>query len=141
MLIPEDIHKSIKELGRIIPCSDITDIKPTQIDNVYYANYKHESKVEEAMLLLLGKECTLTPAVLSEFAKIYSLPTHKYNNDVSQYRRYSKWLEDRNKWIKGFTKYKDNYYMVVYKLFHHYYSRYEFCSACGILRCSSVWCI
>src|SRR5205823_7494099 len=46
----------------------------------------------------------------------------------------------RNKWI-GFTKYDDNYYMVADKLFYYCYSRYGFCAACGILRCSPVWCI
>src|SRR6185437_10624817 len=63
------------------------------------------------------------------------------NNDVSRFRRYKKWLNERNKLIKGFTKYDDNYYMVANELFYHCYSRYGFCSACGILRCSPVWCI
>ena len=31
--------------------------------------------------------------------------------------------------------------MVADKLFYHCYSRYGFCSTCGILRCSPVWCI
>src|SRR5438105_3361816 len=31
--------------------------------------------------------------------------------------------------------------MVARRHFYHYYSRYRFCSACGILRCSPVWCI
>src|SRR5436189_1629618 len=31
--------------------------------------------------------------------------------------------------------------MVAYRRFYHYYSRYGFCTACGILRCSPVWCI
>src|SRR5438132_3643578 len=43
--------------------------------------------------------------------------------------------------IYGFTKYDDKYYMVASNLFYHCYSRYGFCSACGILRCSPVWCI
>ena len=52
-----------------------------------------------------------------------SLASHKYN-------------------IKGFTKSNnDSYYMVANKLFYHYYSRYGFCTACGILRCSPAWCI
>src|SRR6185437_9747282 len=63
------------------------------------------------------------------------------NNDVSRFRRYKKWLNERNKLIKGFTKYDDNYYMVANELFYHCYSRYGFCSACGILRCSPVWCV
>ena len=31
--------------------------------------------------------------------------------------------------------------MVAKKRFHHCYSRYKFCSVCGILRCSPTWCI
>ena len=31
--------------------------------------------------------------------------------------------------------------MVANKRFYHCYSRYGFCTACGILRCSPVWCI
>src|SRR5439155_15824850 len=72
---------------------------------------------------------------------IYSLPTHKYSNDVNQFRRYNIWLKKRNKLIKGFTEYDDNCYMVADRTFYHCYSRYGFCSACGILRCSPVWCI
>src|SRR6185312_10325981 len=33
------------------------------------------------------------------------------------------------------------YYMVANRKFYHCYSRYGLCSACGILRCSPVWCI
>ena len=122
-----------------IPCSDITDIEPTPTNAIYYASRKHELK--GTMHLLLGSSEECTPALVSEFARIYSLPTHKYKNDDSQFRRYKKWLENRNKLIKGFTKYDDNYYMVADKRFYHCYSRYGFCTACGILRCSPVWCI
>src|SRR5207237_2116626 len=31
--------------------------------------------------------------------------------------------------------------MVSDKRFYHCYSRYGFCTICGILRCSPVWCI
>ena len=47
----------------------------------------------------------------------------------------------RNKLIKGFTEYDDKYYMVADERFYQCYYRYGFCSACGILRCSPVWCI
>ena len=43
--------------------------------------------------------------------------------------------------IAGFTKYQDNYYMVAKRDFRYCYTLYGFCSACGILRCSPVWCI
>src|SRR6185312_15140185 len=116
-----------------IPCSQIIDVKPTQLDNVYYTVYD--------VLVFLGSSEDCTQTLVSEFARIYSLPIHKYNNDVSQYRRYSKWLVSRNSLIIGFTKYDNNYYMVVDRKFYHCYSRYGFCTACGILRCSPVWCI
>src|SRR5438105_1174688 len=137
----ESSLESEKELLRLkwIPCSDITDMVPTPTNAIYYASRKHELK--GTMHLLLGNNEECTPTLVSEFARIYSLPTHKYKNDVSQYRRYSKWPNRRNKLIKGFTKYDDNYYMVADKLFYHCYSRYGFCTACGILRCSPVWCI
>jgi len=105
-----------------IPCSEITDVKPTRIDNIHYAMHKYElyvGKVKETtiMLSLLGNNEECTPTLVSEFARIYSLPTHKYNNDDSQFRRYKKWLESRNELIKGFTKSNDdNYYMVAMDL-------------------------
>ena len=126
-----------------IPYEEITNIKPTPTDDaIYYASRKQPNcEVKETMLLLLGSNEECTPTLVSEFARIYSLPTHKHNNDI-KFRRYSTtWLEYRNYMIKGFTKYDDNYYMVADKLFYHCYSRYGFCAACGILRCSPVWCI
>ena len=54
---------------------------------------------------------------------------------------YSTWLMRRNELIIGFTKYNDKYYMVADKVFYYCYSRYGFCTACQILRCSPVWCI
>ena len=122
-----------------VPCSQITNIEPTQSDNVYYAKQADDNKT--IILLCLGSSDECTPTLVSEFARIYSLPTHKHKNIGSNFGRYSKWLEERNKIIKGFTKYEDNYYMVADKLFYHCYSRYGFCAACGILRCSPVWCI
>jgi len=117
------------------------------MDNVYFAIRKHkppyydEVKETVIMMLLLESSEECTPYSVSEFARIYSLPTHKYNNDVNQFRRYKRWLEYRNEFIEGFTKYDDKYYMVADKCFYDYYSRYGFCSVCGILRCSPVWCI
>ena len=125
-----------------IPCSDITDIDPTPTDAIYYASRKQpDGKVKETMLALLGSSEECTPTLVNEFARTYSLPTHKYNDNDSRFRRYSKWLEECNKLIMGFTKLDDNYYMVAYRRFYHCYSRYGFCTACGILRCSPVWCI
>src|SRR6185436_14683313 len=72
---------------------------------------------------------------------IYSLTTHKYKNDVSQFRRYAIWLKERNRLIEGFTEYDDKYYMIADRCFYHCYSRYGFCTVCGILRSSPVWCI
>src|SRR5689334_8125951 len=69
-----------------IPYEEITNVKPTQIDNVYYAIRKRKRTDDETItLVLLGssRECTAT--LVSEFARIYSLPTCKYNKDVSQF--------------------------------------------------------
>src|SRR6185369_1980730 len=122
-----------------ISCSDITDIELTSTNAIYYASRKHELK--GTMHLLLGSSEECTQALVSEFARIYSLPTHKYNNVDNNFRRYYKWLERRNELINGFTKYKDKFYMVADKLFYHCYSLYGFCTACGTLRSSPVWCI
>ena len=122
-----------------IPYSYITDVKSVQLDNIYYASYKRYD--DKVMLLLLGSSEECTPALVSEFARIYSLPTRVNNSVDSCFRRYSKWLQWRNMLIKGFTKSNDKYYMVAYERFSHCYSLYGFCIACGILRCSPVWCI
>ena len=143
-LVQSSLESKTKDLRlEWIPCEDITNVKPTQIDNVYYAIRKQTNRVDTTiMLLCLGNSKECTPALVSEFARIYSIPTHKRdNNDINQFRRYKKWLECRNKLIYGFTKYDDNYYMVASRRFYHCYSRYGFCTACGILRCSPVWCI
>ena len=120
-----------------ISCSDITDIEPTPTNGIYYASRRHK----ETMHLLLGSSEECTPALVSEFARIYSLPTHKYNNVDNNFKRYSKWLDNRNRLINGFTKYEDKFYMVADKFFYRCYSRYGFCTACGTLRSSPVWCI
>src|SRR6185312_13145997 len=119
---------------RWIPYEEITRVKPAQISTIHYAR-SYDDKI---MLLCLGNNGQCTQTLVSEFAKIYSLPTHKHNNYVNQFRRYKEWLRSRNKLIKGFTKYDD---MVASIDFYHCYSRYGFCAACGILRCSPVWCI
>src|SRR6185312_17165648 len=96
-----------------IPSSQIINIESSQIDIIYYASKQVDfGRPGAVMLLLLGstEECTST--LMSEFARIYSIPTHAYNNVVSQYRRHSKWLDRRNERIIGFTKYDNNYYMV-----------------------------
>jgi len=137
-LVQSSLESECREL-KWIPYSEVIDIRSSPIDNVCYARTSYDSKI--ILLVLLGNDETCTPTFVCEFAKVYSLPTHEYNNDDSQFRRYKKWLENRNKLIKGFTKYDDNYYMVAYERFHHYYSRYGFCSECGRLRCGPVWCI
>jgi len=128
-----------------IPYSQITDIESSQIDNVYHAIRRLDDnrvKEDKIMLLLVGSDETCTPSFVSEFTRIYSLPTEKYKDSVGLFKRYSQWLHrHRNAFIIGFTKYDGNYYMVAYNIFYHCYSRYGFCAACGILRCSPVWCV
>src|SRR6185312_3367077 len=128
-----------------IPYSQITDIKSSQIDNVCYGILKqtNDGRVYEKkiMLLWLGHDEMCTPTFVSEFARIYSLPTQKYKDNFGQFKRYKKWLSYRNDLTIGFTEHENNHYMVADRNFSHCYSRYGFCSACGILRCSPVWCV
>ena len=136
-LVQSSLESEDKLRLRWIPCSEFINIEPTQIDNVYYASRNSIKK----MLLCLGNSGECTQTLVSEFARIYSLPTHKHDSNSNNFKRYSYWLYHRNKLIKGFTKYDDNYYMVADRKFYDCYSRYGFCSVCGILRCSPVWCI
>src|SRR6185369_15582521 len=82
-----------------IPYEEIRDIKPTQNDNVHCAIRKQTYGDDKLMLLLLGSSKECTPTLVSVFARKYSLPTHEYNSVDSHFRRYSKWLESRNKLI------------------------------------------
>jgi hypothetical protein len=125
-----------------IPNSKVSKIESIQT----FKNQKFSYAVHKkrwVILLLLGNNDKCTPAFVNEFARIHSLPTHGYDNPpiYTEFRRYTKWLDSRNNMIKGFTKYNDDYYLVANKRFLYWYSRYGFCSACGILRCSPVWCI
>src|SRR6185503_1889288 len=95
-LLPESKHKL-----EWIPCSEIIDIEPTEIDNVYYVIRKqagYNDQVKE-MLICLGSSDECTPTLVSEFARIYSLPTHEYKNNVGHFGRYSEWLYRRNQLI------------------------------------------
>ena len=89
-----------------ISYEEISDIEPTKFSDVYCATIRKDDTISGIMLLSLGSNEECTPTLVSAFAKRYSLPTHKYNNDVSQFRRYSVWLKERNKLIKDFTKYE-----------------------------------
>src|SRR6185312_5070006 len=124
-----------------IPSSDITDIGSSLVGNdqtIYYAVHVAHGDI---MLLLLRNSDIRTPAFMNEFARIYSLPTNKYNAQSNDFRRYPIWLERRNKLIYGVTEREDNYYLVAHRLFYQCYARYGFCHECGILRCSPVWCV
>ena len=110
LLISEDYNV------KWIPSSEFTSIESSQNaadETISYAQHGDDKR----MLLLLGNDDKCTPTLVSEFARIYSLPTYKYNNVDNNFRRYSKWLEHRNELIKGFTEYKNNYYMVADKSF------------------------
>jgi hypothetical protein len=130
-----------------IPCSDIiTSIEPSQYTVInrptYNAICERPWGQKKSILLLLGNHEKIGFACMSEFFRVLSLPTHEYLDppNKKQFRRYSDWLLERNS-IDGFTKYEDNYYLVATRRLQYDCSRYGFCSACGILRCSPVWCI
>src|SRR6185436_20279501 len=69
-----------------IPCSQITNIESIRIDNIYYAirkqtEYYNRFQETTIMLLCLGNSKECTPTLVSEFSRIYSLPTHKHKNN------------------------------------------------------------
>jgi len=127
---------------------DITDFtaivsSPKSINGQTVVHVKRANRELTHMLLLLGSAEKCTPEYISEVARVYSLLT-KYadirTTIVSHFRRYPIWLESIRE-IEGFTKYHDNYYLVAGDRFCDSYYLYGFCSACGLLRCSPVWCI
>jgi hypothetical protein len=141
-LIQDSIHSKYDSL-KWIPNSEFIGIESIQNFIGQNFSYAIHEKWSEIILILLGNDDKCTLAFINEFARMYSLPTHKYKNPTNrmEFRRYAIWLQRRNRTIKGFTKHDGNYYLVAERRFRHFYSRYGFCSTCGILRCSSVWCI
>src|SRR5690348_11964631 len=65
-----------------IPYENIIGIESTQVYNIHYAR-RWGVKI---MLLWFGNDEECIPALVREFTRIYSLPTHEYKNNVSQYR-------------------------------------------------------
>src|SRR5438128_10063328 len=119
-----------------IPYSEFTDIESikhsTSNQPTHYATYEQAKKryyydtlssYKYVEMLLLGTVDECTQEFIQEFARTYSLPTHKYINpsNIVQFRRYSTWLEKRNKRIEGVTRDSNNYYLVAKRHFHHYY--------------------
>jgi hypothetical protein len=124
-----------------IPKSEFSDIQSIYMPPI---DQKVSSAVHEVwgeLILLLLNDCT--PAAVGEFAGLYLLPTYKYKKSPNgtQFKRHSIWLQRRNRMIEGFTEYDNKYYLVAKRQFLYCYSLYGFCSVCGILRCSPVWCI
>jgi len=125
-----------------IPCSEISDVKLIRQSadlNIYYAVYGKA----EMMLLLLGTRDKCTSEFINEFARTLSLSAQTLSpSNVNQFERYPYLLAMRNGCeIMGFTMIEDTYYFVANRPFAHFYSIFGFCSACGLLRSSPVWCI
>ena len=125
-----------------IPCSEITDVKLFRKSadfNIYHAVYGKA----EVMLLLLGTRDKCTNEFINEFARTHSFSAQTFPpHSINQFEKYQYLLLMRNGCeIKGFTMIEDTYYFVANRPFAHFYSIFGFCSACGLLRCSPVWCI
>ena len=137
----EHLIKSSENYLKWIPYSELQDIDPIQNSTnqpLYYATIRDEVEI---MLFLLGPSDKCTQEFIDDCARIYTIPTPENLPVTKQFRRHFEWLRKRNSWIRGFTKYKDNYCLVANYEFRYCYSLYGFCSACGLLRCSPVWCI
>ena len=126
-------------LAWIFDVTELVEIEGSNNATLYYAAAPYYLQV---LLLLVRNNEKCMQEFIDEFARIYTLPTHIYaNSSDSRFRRYPAWLQHRNRMIKGFTKYGDNYYLVADEHFYHHYLHYGHCSVCGILRCSPVWCV
>ena len=88
-LIQSSLESEDKYLGlEWIPYEKITNIKPTHIDNVHYAIYKRTDDEMPITLVFLGNSGECTQTLVSEFARIYSLP-HKHDSNSDNFKRYS----------------------------------------------------
>jgi hypothetical protein len=136
------LAKGIKRFSSLA-LKNVNSRKSFTDQKVPYRYAVHKQWNEIILLLLGNKNGKCTPAFVNEFARIYSIPTYTLDNKPNHmgFRRYPEWLYHRNIMIKGFTNIDDNYYLVAEGRFLCWYYRYGFCSACGILRCSPVWCI
>src|SRR5205085_6148372 len=88
------IQSSLKSEHKLewIPYSQITDREPSKI----YTDYDYDAICKQTrddgsvferkiMLLRLVRSCT--SSLVSRFAQVYSLPTHKYNDGAIQFGR------------------------------------------------------
>src|SRR5438128_1311567 len=98
--------------------SEIMDVRPIEStgDQMFYnAIDTNGSRSEDnqlvfqetsVLLLLLGNRNECTQEFIHEFARIYSIPTYEnisHWSDSVLDRNYSKWLQQRNSMILGFT--------------------------------------
>jgi hypothetical protein len=90
------IQEGIKRFSNLA-FKNITDQKPS------YRHAKYKIGRDKMILLLLGNNDKCTLAFVNEFARIYSLTTHKYKNlpNDTEFKRYSALLRNRNGMIKG----------------------------------------
>ena len=129
-----------------ISYSEFTDVKHINIEHltdpiVNYAKYEHGGRF--IVLIFLGNSDKTLTDLLEELSAKYSVPVDPHINapEINDFKRYYRLLSHREGLIIGFTKSEDGYFLVAKRNFYHYYSLYGFCSMCGRLRCSPVWCI
>jgi hypothetical protein len=125
-----------------IPYSKFKEIKRVErlTDHViYYAGYENKFVV----LIPLGTKDKTLEELIEVLSKIYSFPSDTLLdlNDRSQDGKLGPLLDSRHQLIKGFTKNENEYFLVADRCFYHHYTLCDFCSVCGRLRCSPVWCI
>ena len=100
-----------------IPYSELRHTEIFQsFDNqtIYYGTHEKAYNIEHVMLLFLGNNDTCTQAFIDELARIYSIPSPRHNDtntpNINEFKRYSIWLDSRNRMIEGFTSDNDDNY-------------------------------
>src|SRR5438128_4715642 len=141
--IPSSEFRQIKLIEN---CANYENYSAQWYDFQYsYTHYVHRTKKMCSVVLIpIGTPEEMTQEFEENFIKTYTLSTRVSRKGALQNLRYlNKYyqlIDKRHQMIRGFTERGGKNYMVANWIFHYYYLLYGFCSKCGQLRCTPVWC-
>jgi len=158
---PFNLIQHMKTLGHNvtwIPGSDFRQIEPIESCAKYeiysatwynrryaYARYifRTTDDAKRVVLIPLGATEKITQEFNESFIRTYSfdITWRKALQSLRHLNKYYQFIDKRHRMICGFTEMRGRTYLVANWIFHYYYLLYGFCSECGLLRCTPVWCI